>query len=79
MYEITDSRVLKEKVITFLTYEMTYLNSKYPHSGDSQKKLKPNKWLKSANVVLKSIGNYFQIPYLDIIHEVIKLCSIIRD
>lgn len=78
MREISDSRVQKEKVISLLTYEMKFLNSKYPHlDGDEIRKMKPNKWWLSVDVVLNSIASYINIPYLDIIQEIAKLCSII--
>lgn len=77
MLEISDSRVEKGKVISYLVYEMRFLNSKHPHSDDNKIKMKSNKWLKSVGVVLESIANYFKIPYWDIIQEVTKLASII--
>ena len=59
MHEILDSRVRKEKVIKFLTYEMRFLNSKCPHSDDNNKKLNPKEWLKSVNVVFREHYNLF--------------------
>lgn len=79
MLEIPDSRVQKTKVISFLTYEMRFLNTKCPHLADNikVKTLKLNKWLRAVDVVLESIRHYFKIPYWDIIQEVIKLGSTI--
>lgn len=76
MRKISDKKVQKGKVISYLTLEMEFLNTKYPYLGNSIKNNWPAKWWKSVNVVLDSISNYFKIPYWDIVQEVVKISSI---
>lgn len=69
-----------EEVIHYLTYELIFLNDKCPHgnhTNNEKKVLNSNKWLEAVYIVLESIANYFHVPFLDIIKEVVKLGSII--
>jgi hypothetical protein len=66
----------KEKVISFLTYEMMFLNSKYPRS-EHEINLNQNKWLRVVSIVLKSMESYLNIPFLEFVREIVKIGSII--
>jgi hypothetical protein len=56
-------------VLSLLTKEMEFLNS--IHAENEWKK-----WLKAVDVVLESIGKYFNHPMVDIFREVVRIASI---